>query len=210
MFEDRERGSEADVRHQLYVQNAYAALSKTRQIVRCGALAGLHAGAVLVAVFGVALFVMMLAWETVDRRQSATLYGNTPLVGTIFEPLWPLILSLGALPFCAMVGLIAALVLREELQRLRLLDHYFEPVRTRFDLVTFIVLATMLMFWGTHALGLRGAQTDLLGLLILCGAVGSLIAWPVHSVWQKWYLRMIRNSGSASLHEITDLIRRQF
>jgi hypothetical protein len=209
-FEALERGPEAKARDVAYVQNAYATLSRTRELVWCGARAGVRAGAALVAVFAILLVAVNLAAQSLDGGQFATIYGNTPLVGTSFEPLWPLLLALPMLPFFAVVGAVAALLRRVGNHWRRALHAYFTPVNPLLDQVFFWLMTSALIAWITYALGLVGLGTDVLGMLFLVAGAGGLISWPVFQLWRKWYLELIRSAGSASIDEIRAYIRRQY
>jgi hypothetical protein len=147
---------------------------------------------------------------TVDRQHIfATLYGQTPLAGTFFEPLWPVLASSPALLFFAAVGALAALMRREGNKWRRALDRYFNPLSPRLDFVTFWFLITALLSCGLYAAGLLGAQADPTGLLTLALCAGGLIAWPSHHLWLAWYLPLIQSRGSASLDDIKARIQRQ-
>ncbi|MFL5801425.1 MAG: hypothetical protein ACJ8CR_06745 [Roseiflexaceae bacterium] len=210
-FEERERGSEAGARHLAYIQNAYATLSPTHEIVWCGAWAGVQVGAAVLAIETALLIAIIGAALSVDRGQHtfATLYGQTPLARTFFEPLWPVVLSLPALPFFGGVGALAALMRRAGNRWRRALDRYFSPLSPMLDLATFWILVSALLIWGSYAAGLLGTQADPTGLLTLALCAGGIIAWPSHRLWLLWYLPLIRARGSASIDEIRARIRRQ-
>ncbi len=208
-FEGREAGDEANARDLLYVQNAFATLSAPRQLLWYGARAGLQAGSTFVAVFGIVMVAIMAAAYSVDQGQFATLYGDTPLVGTVLEPLWPLLLSMVAIPFYGVVGAAAALALGAENRWRRALHHYFEPIRPRLDQATFVGGTAALLVYALAALGVIGPESDPFGLFVLIGGAGGLIGLPVHAVWRTCYLRLIRERGTASLDEISAHIRRQ-
>jgi Na+/proline symporter len=103
----------------------------------------------------------------------------------------------------------AAMLMRIENIQRHSLNHYFEPVRTLSDLLTFWLLTGALVFWAIQALGLTGPETDTIGLFVLTGAIGGIIAWPLHGLWLRRYLLLIREYGSASIDEILADIRRQ-
>ena len=209
-FEDRERGPEAEARHQAYIQNAYATLSPTRELMWYGARAGLLVGGAALAIETAILIGIIGAAMTVDRQHTfATLYGQTPLVGTFFEPLWPVVLSLPALPAFATIGTLAALMRRLGSRRRRSLDTYFNPTSPCLDFMTFWLLITALLCLGLGAAGLLGAQADPTGLLLLAFCAAGLIAWPCHRLWLLWYLPAMRAHGSASMDEIRAHIQRQ-
>jgi hypothetical protein len=208
-FEMRERGAEASARDQFYVQQAFATLSHSRQVVWYGARAGFYAGSWFIAVVAMVMVVVVAAALSVDEGNFATLYGQTPLVGTIFEPLWPLLVLLPTILFFSIVGAVAAMLMRIENIQRHSLNHYFEPVRTLSDLLTFWLLTGALVFWAIQALGLTGPETDTIGLFVLTGAIGGIIAWPLHGLWLRRYLLLIREYGSASIDEILADIRRQ-
>jgi hypothetical protein len=208
-FEERERGPEAEARHLAYIQNAYATLSPARELMWYGARAGLQVGAAALAVETALLIAIIAAAFSVDQGSSATLYGQTPLAGTFFEPLWPVALSLPALPMFAVIGAVAALMRRVGNRWRRALDRYFNPLSPRLDFVTFWILISALLSWGLYAAGLLGAQADPTGLLTLALCAAGLIAWPCHRLWLLWYLPLIRARGAASIDEIRARIQRQ-
>jgi hypothetical protein len=211
-FEDRERGTEAEARHLAYVQNAYATLSPIREIMRYGARAGLQVGATMLAIETTLLIAIIAAALSVDQSQHqtfATLYGQTPLAGTFFEPLWPVVLSLPALPFFGAVGALAAYMRRVGILWRRVLDRYFNPVSPLLDFVTFWFLVSAVLVWGLYAAGLFATQPDPTGLLTLALSAGGIIAWPGHHFWLQWYLLLIHAHGSASMDEIRERIRPQ-
>src|SRR4029079_16700345 len=142
----------------------------------------------LIAIIGAALLV--------DQDRAASLYGQTPLAGTFFEPLWPIVISLPVAPIFAIIGAAAALMRRLGNRWRRVLDRYFNLVLPLLDLATFWLLITAMLMWGAYALGLTNAQTDPTGLLTLALCAGGLIAWPSHWLWQLWYLPLIRAGGS--------------
>jgi hypothetical protein len=210
-FEDRERGPEAEARHQAYLQNAYATLSRTRELCWYGARAGLQVGAALLALETALLIAIIAAALSVDRGQPMpiNLYGPTPLAGTFFEPLWPVVAALPALPAFALIGAVAALMRRLGNRWRRALDTYFNPLSPRLDFATFWLLITCLLMWAAYALGLTSSQTDPTGLLTLALCAAGLIAWPCHRLWLLWYLPSIHAHGSASMDEIRARIQRQ-
>jgi hypothetical protein len=210
-FEERERGPEAEARHLAYVQNAYATLSPTREIVRYGARAGLQVGAAVLAVETALLIAIIAAALSVSTPGGAggTLYGQTPLAGTFLEPLWPVVVTLPVLPVFALIGAVAALMRRVGNRRRRALDKYFNPVSPRLDFVAFWLLITSILMWAAYVLGLMSTQTDPTGLLTLALCAAGLIAWPCHRLWLLWYLPLIHARGSASMDEIRARIQRQ-
>lgn len=208
-FEERERGPEAEARHQAYIQNAYATLSPARELCWYGARAGLQVGAAVLAVEAALLLAIIAAAFSVERGTFATLYGPTPLAGTFFEPLWPVVASLPVLPAFTIIGAAAALMRRVGSRWRRALDTYFNPTSPRLDFATFWLLITALLTWAAYALGLTGTQTDPTGLLTLALCAAGLIAWPCHHLWLAWYLPLIRTHGSASFAEIQARIQRQ-
>ncbi len=208
-FEPYERGGEASDRDQFYVQQAFATLSHPRQVLWYGARAGFFAGVWFIAVVAMVMVAVMAAALSVDEGNFATLYGQTPLVGTAFEPLWPLLVILPGILFFTCVGAAAATLMRVENFARHALNHYFEPVRPLSDLLAFWLLTGALVFWAVQALGLTGPETDTIGLIVLTAAIGGIVAWPLHGVWQRRYLLLIRQYGSASMDDILANIRRQ-
>lgn len=208
-FEERERGPEAEARHQAYIQNAYATLAPARELIWYGARAGLQVGVALLATETAVLLAILAAAFSVERDTVATLYGATPLAGTFFEPLWPVLLSLPAVPVCAAIGVVAALARRAGNRWRRALDHYFSPVMPLLDLATFWLLGSAALMWAIYALGLAGDQRDPSGLLTLAFCAGGVIAWPCHWLWLLCYLPLIRARGSASMEAIQACIQRQ-
>lgn len=209
-FEDRERGFEADARDRLYIQNAFATLSSPREVMWYGAKAGFQAGACAVAAIAVLLVAIMVAAIPIDgNQQFATLYGPTPVVGTILEPLWPLLLALVLMPLYAVVGAVGGLLRRAENRRRRALHHYFEPVRPQWDRLMFLAVTCVLVLWGIRTLQLTSSEADVIGLAMIVAAVSCLFAWPIHLAWLAWYLPLIRSYGSASLVDIVADIHRQ-
>lgn len=208
-FEERERGPEAEARHQAYIQNAYATLSPARELAWYGARAGLQVGAAALAIETALLIAIIAAALSVEPGNFATLYGPTPLAGTFFEPLWPVVASLPLLPIFTLIGAAAALMRRLGSRWRRALDSYFNPVSPWLDFVTFWLSITGLLMWGAYGLGFIGAQPDPTGLLTLAMCAAGLIAWPCHRLWLLWYLPLIRAHGSASLDEIRAGIQRQ-
>lgn len=210
-FEDRERGPEAEARHQAYIQNAYAQLSRPRELCWYGARAGLQVGAAVLAVLTALLIAIIGASMTVSQNQPGAggLYGPTPLAGTFLEPLWPVVVALPTLPAFALIGAAAALTRRVGLRWRRALHTYFNPTAPRLDFAVFWLLITILLMWGAYAIELAGPATDPSGLLTLAICAGGLIAWPSHRLWLAWYLPLIRARGSASIDEIQAHIQRQ-
>lgn len=209
---DRElRGFEADEHDRLYVRNAFATLSPTRELIRWGAWAGLHAGSAALALLAGALLLLILALLAIGEAggPGTTYYGPTPLVGTPFEILWPIVLALPVVPFYVVVGIAAALARRAGNRWRRALDRYFELPSPLLDFLVFwlatMILAIMLAF----GLALVGPDTSLVGLLILTWSVGGVLGRPLYLVWRAQYLRFIREHGSASLDEIIARIRAQ-
>jgi hypothetical protein len=211
LFEGRERGPEAEARHRAYVQNAYATLSPAHEIAWYGARAGLQVGAAALAVETAILIAIFAAALSVAQGQQrfVSLYGPTPLAGTFFEPLWPVVVTLPALPFFGGVGALAALLRRAGNLQRRAMDRYFNPVSPRLDFVTFWVLISVALMWAMYALGLTSAQSDPTGLMTLAMCAGGLIAWPSQRLWLLWYLPLIEARGSASMDEIRARIRQQ-
>jgi hypothetical protein len=208
-FEDRERGDEAQARDRLYKQNAYAALSPTRQLLWYGLLAGLQVGAAALAIETAALIALLAAALSVGQIGFANIYGLTPVSGTVFEPLWPVILSLPALPCFGLIGAIAALARRAGIRRRRILDRYFSPVTPRLDLAAFWALIFALLTIGAFATGVLTSQADPTGVLTLALCASGLIAWPSQRLWQLLYLPSIMAHGSASAEAIAARIKRQ-
>jgi hypothetical protein len=208
-FVPQERGVEADERDRRFVQEAFATLSPARDLLVAGALAGLQAGATFVAIASVVLLLLIGANLSIASGSNVGVFGDTPLVGTIFEPLWPVVVATGAIPFFAAVGAVSALMRRLNLRLRHALDHYFEPIRPILDLLTFWLLTAVLIHWSLGALGLTGPASDTLGVAVLAASIGGIIAWPLYSVWERQYLAQIRRRGSASLDEIKALIYRQ-
>lgn len=210
-FEDRERGPEAEARHRAYVQNAYATLSRTRELCWYGARAGLQVGAAVLAIETALLIAIIAAALSVAEGQHTftTLYGPTPLAGTFFEPLWPVVVTLPVLPTFAVIGAVAALMRRLGNRWRRALDLYFNPTSPRLDFATYWLLITSLLMWAAYALGLTSSQTDPTGLLTLALCAAGLIAWPCHRLWLLWYLPLMQAHGSASMDAIRARIQRQ-
>lgn len=210
-FEERERGPEAEARHQLYVSRAYATLAPTRELLWCGARAGLQVGAAVLAIETGLLIAVLAAALSIDTGEYTflTLYGQTPLAGTVFEPLWPILLSTPALLFFSVIGALAALMLRLGCQRRRLLDRYFNPVSPQLDFATFWVLITVLLMLAAYLFGFLTAQSDPTGILIIALATGGLLAVMCHRLWLLWYLPLIQARGSVSMDAIKARIQPQ-
>lgn len=208
-FHDRERSVEAEARHRAYVQNAYATLSSQRELALRGAQAGLQVGATLLAIETALLIAIIAAAVSVNDGTFGTLYGQTPVSGTFFEPLWPILLSLPALPAFAVIGALAALLRRVGSIRRRVLDKYFNPTPPRFDLLTFWLATIALLIASAFAANLFSSAVDPTGLLTLIICASGLLAWPSHKLWLSWYLPLIEKHGSASLATIQAGIQQQ-
>ncbi len=210
-IERRERGFEADERDRLYVRNAFATLSPTRELLRWGAWAGLHAGGAALALLAGMLLVLILALLAIGEAggPGTTYYGPTPLVGTPFEILWPIVLALPVVPYYAVVGSAAALARRAGNRRRRALDHYFDPPSPLLDFLVFWLATMALVLVLAFGLALVGSDTSIVGLLILTWSAGGLLGRPLYLVWRAQYLRFIREHGSASLDDIIARIRAQ-
>lgn len=208
-FEDRERGPEAEARHLAYVQNAYATLSTTSELLARGAQAGLQVGAALLAIETAILIAIIAAAFSVNEGGFANLYGPTPLSGTFLEPLWPILLSLPVLPAFVVIGAIAALMRRAGSRKRRVLYKYFSPASPRFDFVTFCISVFGLLILGAWAWGLFSTGIDPTGVITIALCFSGLLAWVSHKMWLFWYLPLIHKHGSASMDEIRELIARQ-
>jgi hypothetical protein len=207
-FEDRERGEEAEARSRAYMQNAFATLSPTRELLWYGAQAGLQVGAALLAV-ETAILIALVAAAVSLGQPMGNLYGPTPLSGTFFEPLWPIAVSLPIIPLFSAIGAVAALARRWGSRRRRSLDHFFSPASPREDLYAIWGCLFVVMMLGSAALGFLTAQGDPSGMLLMAFCASGLLAWPSHWLWTQLYLPLIRARGSASLEEIKARIERQ-
>lgn len=207
-FEEREGGEEAEARSRAYVQNAFATLSPTRELLWYGMQAGVQVGAALLAV-ETALLIAIIAAAVSLGQGLGNLYGPTPLSGTFFEPLWPIVLSLPILPIFGLIGALAALARRAGNRWRGALDSFFSPVAPRLDMVAIWVALFLLMLLGTAVTGILTAQPDPTGVLLMIFSASGIIAWPSHWLWTMLYLPLIRARGSASLDEIQARIQRQ-
>ena len=203
----RESGLEADARDRAYVQNAYATLSTTREILMCGAWAGFQTGLVFLAV--VAIVLVALAAFAQVMYMGSFAREAPPVVDAFAGILRPLLVLLPTVLFFALNGAVAALMRRLGNLRRHALDHYFEPVRPLLDMLTFWLLTAVLVTGAVYGLNLANAETDLVGLLFITFTTAGGISWPCFVFWQQRYLPLIRRYGSASFQEIFNRIQRQ-
>ena len=208
-FEERERGPEAAARHQAYVQNAYATLSPRRELFVRGLQAGLQVGAAALAVETAVLMAIIIAAITVSDGSFGSLYGATPVSGTFFEPLWPVMLSLPILPAFGLIGGLAALLRRVGNNRRRVLFKYFNPISPRLDFITFWLAVLGLLIAGACAIGAFSANIDPTGVLTLALCASGLLAWPCHRLWLFWYFPLIEKYSSVPIGKIRAIIERQ-
>lgn len=203
----RESGVEADARDRAYVQNAYATLSTTRELVMCGAWAGFQTGLVFLAV--VAIVLVALAAFAQVMYMGSFAREAPPFVDGVAGILRPMLVLLPTVVFFALNGAVAALMRRSGNRRRHALDHYFEPVRPLLDMLAFWLLTAVVVTGAVYALNLADAETDIIGLLFMTLTIAGGISWPCFIFWQKRYLPLIRRYGSASFQEIYNRIQRQ-
>jgi hypothetical protein len=204
------RDVETDEHDRLYVQNAFATLSPTRDLVRWGGWAGLHAGGAGLALLAGALLMMILALFTIgEAGGGASYYGQTPLSGTPFEVLWPIVLALPVLPYYGLVGIVAALLRRAGNRWRRAIDRYHDPVSPLLDFAGFWVATSLLMLAMLIALNLIGRESSYIGIFVLVFSAGGLFSRPLYLIWRSQYLWFIRRHGRAPFDEIVAHLVRQ-
>jgi hypothetical protein len=201
---------EREARGLAYIQNAFATLAPTQELIRYGALVGFRVGMTVLIVETALLLAIVVASVTlVDSPPFETLYGYTPLVGTFLEPLWPVLVSLPLLLLFTALGAGAALLRRLGNQQRRALDRFFNPVSPRWDSLLFHGVIAALITLGLYLWGIPIFQGDPTGIMLVIASASALIAWPTHWLWLFWYLPLIRARGSVSMDEVRERIQRQ-
>ena len=206
-LEMHETGVEAGARDRAYVQNAYATLSTTREIVMCGAWAGFQTGLVFLAV--VAIVLVALAAFAQALYMGSFAREAPPFVDALAGILRPLLFLLPTVFFFALNGAVAALMRRLGSRRRQALDHYFEPVRPLLDMLSFWLLTALVVTGAVYVLDLVDSDVEMVGLLFITFTTAAGISWPCFVFWQQRYLPLIRRYGSASFQEIFSRIQRQ-
>jgi hypothetical protein len=197
---------EAEARHIAYIKNAYATLSPTPELLLRGAQAGLLVSVVLLLLEALLLFVFIVPKPPAGGF--GELYGPTPLDTTFLEPVWPILLSLPALPLFTIIGALAALARRTDRHWRRALDNYFIPVAPFLDFFTFwlsILFLLVAALWAADYF----TEFDPIFMVIFTISLSGLVAYLSHLLWAKLYLSLLQKHSSVSLDQIRAIIKQQ-